>query len=340
MYAHYSSLLLELLAERGISEAQLLNNAGLEPGEVLDGPGVNIARSDRACRSALELSGDPQLGLRLGARINVPSQGIFGFALMSCATAGDALKLMVRYNRVISPSTRIELNQLENGAELVMRAIHLPPELERFYCEAMFAAVVNSGLILVGEHRGRVLVELDYEPTGNALLYRQILGVGVSFNSDRKAVSFDQKSLAADISTANPIAGDIFRRECDRLFSPDTYRGAVSDRVQQALIQSGSNFPTCAGMATQLHMSESTLQRRLRNEGWRYQNLLDQVRYRLAREYLMGTTLAISEIADLLGFSDTANFRRSFRRWSATTPSQLRIDANRAASEFSAPVSQ
>ncbi len=330
MHAHYSSLLLELLAESGVSEQQLIDRAGLQPGQLFDAPGVDVIHFDAVSRSALELSGDPQLGLRMGARINVPSQGIFGFALMSCATAGDALKLMVRYNRVISPSTRIELKQVGSGAELIMQAAHLPANLEKFYCEVMFAGVVNSGLTLVGEQQGNIVVELDYDPAGNQLLYREILGDGVRFNSGRKAVCFDENSLAADISTANPIAGDIFRRECDRLFSPDSHRGAVSDRVQQILIQSGCNFPTCAAMASKLHMSESTLQRRLGNEGWRYQSLLDQVRYRLAREYLTGTSLTIFEIADLLGFSDATNFRRSFKRWSQTTPSQFRA-ANLAA---------
>ncbi len=119
MHAHYSALLLELLAEGGVSEQQLFDKSGQEPGQFLNASGVNAARLDIVCRSALELSGDPQLGLRLGSRINVPSQGIFGFALMSCATAGEVLKLMVRYNRVISPSTRIELNPIGSGAELV-----------------------------------------------------------------------------------------------------------------------------------------------------------------------------------------------------------------------------
>ncbi|MFT7015797.1 MAG: AraC-like DNA-binding protein [Pseudohongiellaceae bacterium] len=77
-------------------------------------------------------------------------------------------------------------------------------------------------------------------------------------------------------------------------------------------------------MAKIMHMSESTLQRHLAKEGTKFQQLLDKVRYRLASEYLLGTSLPVSEIAFLLGFSDTTNFRRSFRRWSNVTPSQVR----------------
>jgi len=98
----------------------------------------------------------------------------------------------------------------------------------------------------------------------------------------------------------------------------------VSERVQQILLQAGSEFPTSAKVAALLHMSESTLQRHLTREGHRYQQLLDQVRYRLALEYLNVTTLPVAEIASLLGFSDATNFRRSFKRWSNSTPSAVR----------------
>jgi AraC-like DNA-binding protein len=77
-------------------------------------------------------------------------------------------------------------------------------------------------------------------------------------------------------------------------------------------------------IAKQMYMSESTLQRRLAAEGVRYQELLDQVRHRLAIEYLQGTQLPIAEITQLLGFSNPANFRRAFKRWSAKSPSEVR----------------
>jgi AraC-like DNA-binding protein len=48
------------------------------------------------------------------------------------------------------------------------------------------------------------------------------------------------------------------------------------------------------------------------------------VRYKLALEYLQKTTLPISEISLLLGYSNPANFRRTFKRWSGQKPSQVR----------------
>jgi AraC-like DNA-binding protein len=101
----------------------------------------------------------------------------------------------------------------------------------------------------------------------------------------------------------------------------------VSERVQEVLLQSGTEFPNSMRVAKQLHMSESTLQRRLAKEGYKFQQLLDQVRNKLANEYLTSTQLPVNEIAALLGFSDAANFRRSFKRWSQKTPTMVRNEA-------------
>ena len=285
-------------------------------------------QSESVVRSLLRLSKDPQFGLRLGSRINLSSQGIFGFALMCSSTVGDALKLLVRYNRVILPSIRIVLKQQGHNAELIAYAEHLPTALQRFYCEVLFSAILNNGVILTNQSNRWIKVELNYQPEGNHHLYRKSLGKNLRFNCQRNALCFDEKTLAAKLSAANPLAEEVFRSECDRLFSPEQFSGSFSARVQQILIQSGSQFPTCKNMAALLHMSESTLQRRLAKEGKRYQQVLDQVRYRLASEYLLGTMLPVAEVSDLVGFNDVTNFRRSFKRWSQTTPSQFRANAN------------
>lgn len=325
MHAYYLSTLIGLLADYGVDEQQLLQDTGLKPQQARGEFSVSAAQMDAVAANALRLSGDPQFGLRLGSHINVPSQGIFGYALMTSATVGDALKLLIRYSRAILPSIHINERQQEGRVEVIVEAGQLPLALARFYCEVLYAAILHNGRLLIGENSGVITrLDLNYQPPRDAAQYHQIFGPDLRFGSDRCALSLPEASLMIAISTANPVAQEIFRRECDRLSALDNRRGSVSERVQQVLLQAGSEFPTSAAVARQLHMSESTLQRRLANEGCRYQQLLDQVRYRLAREYLQGTTLPVSEIASLLGFSDTTNFRRSFRRWSNTTPSVIR----------------
>lgn len=324
MHSYYISTLLQVLEPCGMSREQLFQNTGLVETEPQSSLSLSASQLDTVCTNALAFSGDSQLGLKFGSQISIASQGIFGYALMTSATVGDSLNLLVRYNRVILPSIGIELQRHDGELELWVKAAHLPQDLQRFYTEVLYAAIINSGSILLGRQTGIVNLQLDYPPPADLDLYHAIFGSGVRFNGVRSAMFFDYASLDSAISTSNPVARDIFRRECDRLISRDVSGGMVSERVQQILLQAGSEFPTSARVAQQLHMSESSLQRRLAKEGNRFQQLLDQVRYRLAQEYLEGTNLPVEEIACLLGFSDAANFRRSFKRWSGTTPSDAR----------------
>ena len=70
--------------------------------------------------------------------------------------------------------------------------------------------------------------------------------------------------------------------------------------------------------------SARTLQRRLADEDVTYLMLLDGTRKAAAGRYVTESTLAIGEIAYLLGYSESAAFHRAFKRWYGTTPEAFR----------------
>ena len=317
-------VLVNLLAEHGVTETQLIEDTGLEALDLSTAQFFNAQQSDEICGRAIALSGDRLLGVKLGMRLDMVSLGILGYALMTSATVGDVLKLLVRYKRALLPSMRIELIHGEGSVELRSSAAHLPEAIEQFYKDALYAGLVTNLKVLTNNHVATAMLELNYGRPQDRAFYATLFGENIHFNSSRCGLTFDAECLAVPISTSDSVAQDVFRRECDRILANDNHAGRVSERVKEALLASRSEFPTSAAVAQQMHMSESTLQRRLAKEGTRFQELLDQVRYRLALEYLQGTQLPVSEIAALLGYSNPANFRRSFKRWSATTPTHIR----------------
>ncbi|MFT6268247.1 MAG: AraC-like DNA-binding protein, partial [Alphaproteobacteria bacterium] len=302
----------------------LFNNSGIKEVDLEKELSLSAQQLDTISTNAIEMSNDRQLGLLVGSSMDISSQGIFGYAIITSTTIGDALKLMVRYNKALLPSLDVKMLLRESRVEVLIKAPHLPEYLKRFYIELLYAAIMRSGNALIPKDRASVHVEFDYDAPYDETSYQKLFGSKVKFNSNRSVLSFDQAGLDLGIVTANPVARDIFRRQCDRLLSRGTQRGMISERVQEVLLQSGTEFPTSMQVANQLHMSESTLQRRLAKEGYKFQQILDHVRNKLAHEYLKGTQLTVNEIAALLGFSDAANFRRSFKRWSKKTPTEVR----------------
>lgn len=110
-----------------------------------------------------------------------------------------------------------------------------------------------------------------------------------------------------------------------RLLSPDTEAEALGQRVLAIL---GSDFsrplPDAAAVAERLGVSQSTLRRRLHQEGTSFQALKDERRRTAALRLLAGTELSLTEIASQLGFPDNSAFFRVFRRWMGVTPSEFR----------------
>jgi AraC-like DNA-binding protein len=71
-------------------------------------------------------------------------------------------------------------------------------------------------------------------------------------------------------------------------------------------------------------MSARTLRRKLREENASFRKVVDDLRMEIAIRYLRDTDLAVEDIAESLGFSDAANFRHAFRRWTKASPREFR----------------
>ncbi len=71
-------------------------------------------------------------------------------------------------------------------------------------------------------------------------------------------------------------------------------------------------------------MSPRTLQRRLREQGVVFNDVLDAMRLRAAKSYLARGDVAGAEVAYLLGFAEPSSFNRAFKRWSGQTPTEYR----------------
>ena len=71
-------------------------------------------------------------------------------------------------------------------------------------------------------------------------------------------------------------------------------------------------------------MSERSLQRKLTDEGMTFQGLVSETRHELALEHLADPSLAIVEVAYMLGYEDQNSFFRAFRQWEKLTPSAWR----------------
>ena len=124
--------------------------------------------------------------------------------------------------------------------------------------------------------------------------------------------------------SSNSAAHIIYEEQCEKLLRDLNKIENFSAAVRRILLQARNNLPDIKEVALNLHMSESTLRRRLKDESSSYRIICDEVRDVLAKKYLTTTNLTISDIAMLLNYSEAASFRRAFIRWNKIAPNDYR----------------
>jgi len=324
MQIAYLRLLTDLVAGYGVDTAQLTRGLNL----------ATIGRNDRLrleqafdvlIERALTLSRDPALGLRFGEMLNISAHGVLGLALMSSATVADALNVLMRYFRILSPASDLALERHADGHCLLLSIRGHSEEVHRFRTETLISSIFTSGHFLLNRSIPGVVIELAYKKPAHHTRYQASWPqTQICFDAVRTSVTIPLAVGSWEIATANPAVADIFRRQCEALLRPLRGDGVVSNRVQLLLMRNLDAPPAIDAVARQLAMSERTLRRRLQVENTSFRALLDQVRAEMANQYLHQTTLPVVEISRLLGFDNVANFRRAFKRWHGMPPQHLR----------------
>ena len=165
----------------------------------------------------------------------------------------------------------------------------------------------------------RVTLRQD-NPQASARL-REFFGCAVEFSAPQNALVFRADDLDAALPTANPVLVHISAQALERYvgrIASDT----LADSVRSCIIRLLPSGPVeQAAIARSLDLSLRSMQRKLKEEGASFRELLDDTRRRLADRYSKDSTLSSSELAYLLGFSEASSFRRALRRWNVNSPS-------------------
>ncbi len=314
----------------GVDCRQLFVELGMDY-EALSDPDARFPQDGmtRLWQRAVEVSGNPAIGLNLAQVMRPGAMHVVGYALMSSRTLRDGFTRLVCYQRIIAEGADLDFFAQPDCYALTL-AIHgdrLPPA--RQSAEASLAGTLAFCRWLTGRPLTPLEVRFQGEPPAELEPYQRLFQAPLQSNARHYALIFRR----SDMETALPTANESLARLHDR-FAGDYLARFDSNRVthqaRQALCRLlPQGEPKRVAVAQALHLSERTLQRRLQEEGTSFQQLLDDSRRELAGQYLAQPSLTVLEIAYLLGFADPSNFFRAFRRWFGTTPGEYRADGVR-----------
>jgi AraC-like DNA-binding protein len=273
--------------------------------------------------AATKLTGDHSLVFRLGQQIGIDSYGTFGFALMSCANLRESLDLLLRYGKVFfKPNWKV--HDHDGGLMLRLNLTLGTPAQQRLVAELCFSQLSTIGSSL---YRGRLEgaeLHFNFPEPSHAIGYLSTLKAAVSFGGEHNQLFLPTRVLDTPVRTASQPEYVVFHQQCEEMLRSLNSVEKTTTAVRNLLIQSAGEFLNISQAAERLYVSERTLRRRLAAESTSFRATFDEIKDLLAREYLADTQLTVAEIAHLLDYSETVNFRRAFVRWNGATPSQYR----------------
>ena len=326
--AHAMQSLAALFAEmrdQGVGAEALLRGTGLKSSH-LDDPqaGMSLAQKIVVYGNALQLSRRPDVGLRAGARHRLSDFGVYGYALASSPTFGDAVALGVRHVKLAGPVIEKRFRVQGDTAVFEGRDMQALGELLPLVTEYWFSSVLRLATCVLEAPVPSRLIRLPYPRPAHAAAYERAFGCPAQFDTGVLEWHFDAAVLSAPCPNANPITAQLCAQMCERLLRSLPDESELERRIRTACFNSCGDFPALEDMARRLGLSARTLQRRLMAQGRSYQVLVDEVRTTLASEYLVHTTMSVEEVGQRLGFSEATNFRKAFRKWTGQAPAEYR----------------
>ncbi|MCP8463205.1 AraC family transcriptional regulator [Pseudomonas sp. ZM23] len=323
----YAQALLDLAEELGVPRARLFDLARVRP-EVLQSPNGRLSFIDfnLLAGAALANCGEPAFGLLLGQRLNVSTHGILGYAVLSSANLERAIGFALKYYRVLGLAYDLEM--IEDGGVSSLRASESIPlgPMGRFAAEGLMTSLYTIARFLVGEPLQGVSVGFGHPAPPYAERYTEVFGCTVLFDQPYHFIALPSEYLARPMALANPATVQMCEQQCEALLATLDVQEGLLTRIRRLLLARPGEFPDLETVAGELHTSGRSLRRHLSKLGTTYQEVLDDVRKRLALQYLTTTHLPLYEIALLLGFNDPSNFRRAFRKWTGKLPTDYRQD--------------
>jgi AraC-like DNA-binding protein len=231
------------------------------------------------------------------------------------------------YHRLVTPLTDLRFAE-ENGSGVwsfvPLAHSRVDARVYRFLVEMGFGITMSLHRDVMGpSFRPRELRFACPKPM-NAGEYETVFEAAVMFDQERNEFVFDAAWLDGTSMLANEIAYATQRDLCKAQLAELTELKGVSGKVKQALMENLPSSLSFEQVAQKLNMSSRTLRRRLEAENTSYRHLSDDLRMNMAILYLRDTKLTVEQIADALGFSDSANFRHAFHRWTRTSPHSFR----------------
>jgi len=321
------ALIVDALESYGLAFRPIIEAAGLDADKVY-GPSERIPsiNAKRLWELSVQYSGDPCFGLTYAAYIQPSALHGLGLSWIASHSLKDGLERLVRFQRILSTDQQLGLRETQTGYCIydVVGQKDDPFQFPDVAFDSTVASIYKICQIMLGPDIQPTRVSVEHPAPPCKEKFEQFFRIPVNFDSGETAIEFDKKICELPVSSANPELTRINDQIVIDYLNQFEQDDVVTQTRKYIIDHLPSGVPRQAIIASDLNMSLRNFQRKLSSSGTSYTDVLSRVRHEMACYYLKAPKYPIIEISYLLGFTDSSNFSRAFKRWNGQSPNHFR----------------
>jgi len=323
-FAPATNLLWKYLESEGIDPEPLYKKAGIDP-KLMYNPNARISvhNVDKLWEQAASVIEDPCFAVKM-ADFWHPSQiGALGYAWLASSTLRRAFNRAVRYIHVVTEDLNLQVTDTPAGLKVSV-------DLE----DSIFTLPQHHDLVLT------ILMHMCRFNYGEELLATEIklarpepecsskitdyFRSDVQFDAEQSSLTITRADADLVLASANKQIA-LVHDEMLMKYLIEIKQGDIVQQVKSIILD---NLPdgqvTDKLVASELNLSERSMQRRLKEHQTTFRYLLDSVREMVAKQYIENPMNRMGDIAFLIGFSEQSAFSRAFKKWTGKSPIEYR----------------
>jgi AraC-like DNA-binding protein len=318
----------DFAVERGADRRALARDSGVDPA-LLDDPDnrVGFAKYVTLVRAGEALTGDAALPMKFAEVVDMAEFSVVGLLANASETMMESFAQLNRYGQLvievdIGEDGRFGYENHDGAMWLIDRRKH-PNDFPELTESTFTRMIVGPRRFLPRPHVLEAHVTHPEPP--HRAEYDRIWQCPITFASRWNALRMDASLQNHRVRLEPRYVFGVLSAHAEQLLkdleNSKTVRGRVESLLMPVLHTGDISMDT---VAAKLGQSRQTLYRNLKAEGATFEQVLDELRHKLALHYLAGKRVSVNETAYLVGFSDPAAFSRAFKRWTGATPRDVR----------------
>ena len=313
-----------VLQSLGADPADVLADLGLDS-TLFENPDnrLSYATRGRLFDRCVARTGCRHVGLLIGQRNGLHAFGLVGALMKHAPDVGTALRSLVSYMHVNVRGAETSLI-VEGEFALLGYKVCLPrvPAVEQV-CDGVVATAMTIMRDLCGRDWKPHEVWFAHRRPENDRPFTRYFQAPLRFDAELSGLVFPARLLDDPLPGNEPELGHLLQAQIKELEARlvDEFPEQIRTVLRTAVLMDHSSADQVAALFS---IQTRTLNRRLQAFGTNFRELVDQVRFEIARQMLENTAMEVQQIADSLGYARASALTLAFRRWSGTTPTAWR----------------